>query len=249
MVDAKRKALIFLVIAFILAVVTAGVVLNEIRKAQQSLTETTKVAALENDMKSNEAITSSKIKWVEIPKNAAVSNFIQSEGDLKNQVVLTDMKKGDILTKNVLRSKIDIANGHRVVWLNPTENVLIDENVTEGDRVDIVVSMEEKNAITTKRALKGIHVVEVDDDVEIDKNKTTSVIKVSLSIEDAEKLIHYQNTAQQIRILRVNELEEENTEEKKEEAAPASKPAAKPTAPAPPAPKQNPAPQAKPKAN
>ncbi|RZT13013.1 Flp pilus assembly protein CpaB [Fictibacillus sp. BK138] len=245
MVDAKRKALIFLVVAFILAVVTAGVVLNEIRKAQQSLTETTKVAALENDMKSNEAITSSKIKWVEIPKNAAVSNFIQSEGDLKDQVVLTDMKEGDILTKNVLRSKIDIAKGHRVVWLNPTENVLIDENVTEGDRVDIVVSMEEKNAMTTKRALKGIHVVEVDDDVEIDKNKTASVIKVSLSIEDAEKLIHYQNTAQQIRILRVNELEEENKEEKKEEATPAAKPAA----PAPPAPKQNPAPQAKPKAN
>jgi Flp pilus assembly protein CpaB len=245
MVDAKRKALIFLVVAFILAVVTAGVVLNEIRKAQQNLTETTKVAALEGNIKSNEAITSSKIKWVEIPKNAAVSNFIQSEGDLKNQVVLTDMKDGDILTKNVLRSKIDISKGHRVVWLNPTENVLIDENVTEGDRVDIVVSMEEKNVMTTKRALKGIHVVEVDDDVEIEKNKTTSVIKVSLSIEDAEKLIHYQNTAQQIRILRVNELEEENTEEKKEEAAPAAKPAA----PAPATPKQNPAPQAKPKAN
>lgn len=245
MVDAKRKALIFLVVAFILAVVTAGVVLNEIRKAQQNLTETTKVAALEGNIKSNEAITSSKIKWVEIPKNAAVSNFIQSEGDLKNQVVLTDMKDGDILTKNVLRSKIDISKGHRVVWLNPTENVLIDENVTEGDRVDIVVSMEEKNVMTTKRALKGIHVVEVDDDVQIDKNKTTSVIKVSLSIEDAEKLIHYQNTAQQIRILRVNELEEENKEEKKEEAAPAAKPAA----PAPAAPKQNPAPQAKPKAN
>jgi Flp pilus assembly protein CpaB len=245
MVDAKRKALIFLVVAFILAVVTAGVVLNEIRKAQQNLTETTKVAALEGNIKSNEAITSSKIKWVEIPKNAAVSNFIQSEGDLKNQVVLTDMKNGDILTKNVLRSKIDISKGHRVVWLNPTENVLIDENVTEGDRVDIVVSMEEKNVMTTKRALKGIHVVEVDDDVEIEKNKTTSVIKVSLSIEDAEKLIHYQNTAQQIRILRVNELEEENTEEKKEEAAPAAKPAA----PAPSTPKQNPAPQAKPKAN
>lgn len=245
MVDAKRKALIFLVVAFILAVVTAGVVLNEIRKAQQSLTETTEVAALEYDMKSNEAITSSRIKWVEIPKNAAVSNFIQSEGDLKNQVVLTDMKKGDILTKNVLRSKIDIAKGHRVVWLNPTENVLIDENVTEGDRVDIVVSMEEKNAMTTKRALKGVHVVEVDDDVEVKKKETTNVIKVSLSIEDAEKLIHYQNTAQQIRILRVNELEEENTEEKKEETAPAAKPAA----PAPPAPKQNPAPQAKPKAN
>ncbi|MCM3733844.1 flagella basal body P-ring formation protein FlgA [Fictibacillus nanhaiensis] len=245
MVDAKRKALIFLVVAFILAVVTAGVVLNEIRKAQQNLTETTKVAALEGNIKSNEAITSSKIKWVEIPKNAAVSNFIQSEGDLKNQVVLTDMKDGDILTKNVLRSKIDISKGHRVVWLNPTENVLIDENVTEGDRVDIVVSMEEKNVMTTKRALKGIHVVEVDDDVEIEKNKTTSVIKVSLSIEDAEKLIHYQNTAQQIRILRVNELEEKNTEEKKEEAAPAAKPAA----PAPATPKQNPAPQAKPKAN
>jgi Flp pilus assembly protein CpaB len=245
MVDAKRKALIFLVVAFILAVVTAGVVLNEIRKAQQNLTETTKVAALEGNIKSNEAITSSKIKWVEIPKNAAVSNFIQSEGDLKNQVVLTDMKDGDIVTKNVLRSKIDISKGHRVVWLNPTENVLIDENVTEGDRVDIVVSMEEKNVMTTKRALKGIHVVEVDDDVEIEKNKTTSVIKVSLSIEDAEKLIHYQNTAQQIRILRVNELEEENTEEKKEEAAPAAKPAA----PAPATPKQNPAPQAKQKAN
>ncbi|WP_416730343.1 Flp pilus assembly protein CpaB [Fictibacillus sp. JL2B1089] len=247
MIDAKRKALIFLVVAFILAVVTAGVVLNEIRKAQQNLTETTKVAALEGDIKSNEAITSSKIKWVEIPKNAAVSNFIQSQGDLKNQVVLTDMSGGDILTKNVLRSKIDISKGHRVVWLNPTENVLIDENVTEGDRVDIIVSWEEKNAMTTKRELRRVSVVEVNDDIEVDKNKKINVIKVSLSIEDAEKLIHYQNTAKQIRILRVNELEEDVTQEKKE-AAPAAKPA-KSAPPAPTAPKENPAPQPKPKAN
>jgi Flp pilus assembly protein CpaB len=247
MVDAKRKALIFLVVAFILAVVTAGVVLNEIRKAQQNLTETTKVAALDDDMKSNEAITSSKVKWVEIPKNTAVSNFIQSEDDLENQVVLTDMKEGDILTRNVLRSKIDIAKGHRVVWLNPTENVVIDENVTEGDRVDIIVSTEEKNSITTKRALSNVSVVEVDD-VKDPKAIHTSKIKVSLSVEDAEKLIHYQNTAKQLRILRVNELEG-SEEEKKQDAAPAqSAPPAEQKNPAP-ATEQKPAPQAKPKAN
>jgi hypothetical protein len=157
------------------------------------------------------------------------------------------MKEGDILTRNVLRSKIDIAKGHRVVWLNPTENVVIDENVTEGDRVDIIVSTEEKNSITTKRALSNVSVVEVDD-VKDPKAIHKSKIKVSLSVEDAEKLIHYQNTAKQLRILRVNELEG-SEEEKKQDPAPAqSAPPAEQKNPAP-ATEQKPAPQAEPKAN
>ncbi len=206
MIDSKRKAIIFLTISFILAVVTAGVVLVQISQAQERLGETVEVASVSEDVRSNSAIDMKDIEWVKFPKNSA-SSFITDKSELEEVITLIDLKEGDLLTKNLVRKKLDIPANERVVWLNATDIVLEDQQVKVGDLVDIIVSRELERKVETKRLLSNIKVVERDKE---------GGIKISLPLEQAEKLIHYQNFAKQIRVLVVNQVNDnkEAVEEK-----------------------------------
>ena len=196
MIDSKRKAIIFLTISFILAVVTAGVVLVQISQAQERLGETVEVASVSEDVPSNSAIDMKDTEWVKFPKNSA-SSFITDKSELEEVITLIDLKEGDLLTKNLVRKKLDIPANERVVWLNATDIVLEDQQVKVGDLVDIIVSRELERKVETKRLLSNIKVVERDKE---------GGIKISLPLEQAEKLIHYQNFAKQIRVLVVNQV-------------------------------------------
>ncbi len=207
MIDAKRKAFIFLTIAFILAVVAAGFIINQIQMAQDTLSATVKVAAAAKDVQSYTSLEDGNITWVEMPKTAQVDSFIQQSDDLDDFITVVNLKEGDLVTKSVVRKKIDIPADHRVVWLNPSENVLIDQGVAEGDLVDIISVMDNKEkGILTKRLLQSVRVVQFEE-----KSEGPPAIKVSLPVNDAERLIHSQNAAKQIRVLRVNQVMEDNS--------------------------------------
>ncbi|MFI8578227.1 Flp pilus assembly protein CpaB [Rossellomorea aquimaris] len=223
MIDSKRKAIIFLTLSFILAVVAAGVILVQISQAQERLGETVKVAAAAGEIKSYHEIKSSDIKWIELPKNSAYQSFITDEEELKNVISLVDIKEDDILTGTLIRDKVNIPADERVVWLNATEIVLIDQGVVEGDQVDIIVSREIDKKLETKRLLSNVPVVQIETSDEKPEEGPAQRVKISLSVEEAEKLIHYQNFAKQIRVLRVNQVADDkettqgvSTEEKKE---------------------------------
>ena len=145
---------------------------------------------------SNSAIDMKDIEWVKFPKNSA-SSFITDKSELEEVITLVDLKEGDLLTKNLVRKKLDIPANERVVWLNATDIVLEDQQVKVGDLVDIIVSRELERKVETKRLLSNIKVVERDKE---------GGIKISLPLEQAEKLIHYQNFAKQIRVLVVNQV-------------------------------------------
>ncbi|WP_270182993.1 hypothetical protein [Alkalihalobacillus sp. CinArs1] len=220
MIDAKRRALIFLTLAFILAVVAAGFILNQIRMAQESLGETVKVAAAGSDIRSYTSLEESDIEWVEMPRSSQVSSFIQDEKDLEEAIAVVNLNDGDILTKNVVRKKLDIPAENRVVWLNPTSNVVIDQAITEGDLVDVYSVMETKSGVTTERLLETVPVVQQEElQTDNDDESFGPAIRVSLDLEQAEKLIHAQNAAKQIRILRVNQIAAEAEQAKKEAEA------------------------------
>ncbi|MFS0690201.1 hypothetical protein AB1K89_13290 [Sporosarcina sp. 179-K 8C2 HS] len=202
MIDSKRKAIIFLTISFILAIVTAGVVLVQISQAQDRLGEMIEVASVgKEDISSYSEINPDNIEWVKFPKTNAYSSFITDAKDLEDVISIVNLESGDILTKNLVRKKLDIPANERVVWLNATDIVLIDQQVAEGDLVDVIVSREIEKSVETKRLLSNIKVVQIEKGSE-----NTESIKISLPISEAEQLIHYQNFAKQIRVLRVNQV-------------------------------------------
>ncbi|WP_261134626.1 Flp pilus assembly protein CpaB [Bacillus sp. Marseille-Q3570] len=218
MIDAKRKAFIFLTIAFILAVAAAGFIINQIQMAQDSLGETVKVAAADKDIQSYTSLEKGDITWVEMPKNAQVESFIQQSDDIDDSITVVNLKEGDLVTKNVVRKKVDIPADHRIVWLNPSEIVIVDQGVAEGDLVDVISVTENKEkGVVTQRLLQNIKVVQMES-----KSEGPSAIKVSLPVNQAERLIHAQNSAKQIRILRVNQVMKDNgsTQETPEQTTP-----------------------------
>lgn len=201
MIDAKRKAIIFLTISFLLAVATAGLILVQINEAQTKLGKTVQVAAASKNIKSYHEIGDSDVTWVELPATSAYDSFITSEQELEEAISVVNLKEGEILTNSLVRKKLDIPVNERVVWLNATEIVLIDQQVAEGDMVDIViVSKNAEDKLETKRTLENVPVVQVEE-----QEEGTPRVKVALSIKDAEDIIHFQNAAVQIRVLRVNQ--------------------------------------------
>lgn len=201
MIDAKRKAIIFLTLSFLLAVATAGVILMQITEAQKKLGKTVAVAAAAKNIGSYREINESDITWVELPETSAYESFITDEQDLKEAISVVEIEEGDLLTSSLVRKKLDIPENERVVWLNATEAVLIDQEVAEGDLVDLVVARNDENdKLVTERFLNNIRVVQVEE-----VQEGAPRVKIALSIEEAEQVIHFQNSAVQLRVLRVNQ--------------------------------------------
>ncbi|UYZ22289.1 Flp pilus assembly protein CpaB [Mesobacillus jeotgali] len=201
MIDSKRKAIIFLTISFLLALVAAGVILVQVNQAQEKLGKTVAVAAVKKDVKSYYELAKKDIEWIQLPSESAQKGFITDEKDLEDVITVVDLKKGDLLTRNLVRKKLDIPENERVVWLNATEIVLVDQkNIAPGDLVDIIVTTGKEDKMQTKRIFQNVYVVEVE---EVDEEPPR--VRISVPIEDAESLIHYQNSAKQIRVLRVNQ--------------------------------------------
>lgn len=201
MIDSKRKAIIFLTISFLLALVAAGVILVQVNQAQEKLGKTVAVAAVKKDVKSYYELTKKDIEWIQLPSESAQKGFITDDKDLEDVITVVDLKKGDLLTKSLVRKKLAIPENERVVWLNATEIVLVDQNsLASGDLVDIIVTTGKEENMRTKRVFQNVYVVEVEK-MEVGAPR----VSISLPIEDAESLIHYQNSAKQIRVLRVNQ--------------------------------------------
>ncbi|MCR2823697.1 Flp pilus assembly protein CpaB [Lederbergia panacisoli] len=209
MISAKRKAFIFLTIAFLLAIMTGWFINSQVSEAKELMGQSVKVAVAKNDVSAYTEITPEMIDWLSIPKSSAVSSFLTSEKEMEDHLFIVNMKKGDLITRNLIRSRVDIPEGYRIVWLNPTENVIMDQEIFVGDKVDIISSFKSDNEgrIETKRIMNNIDVIQSESIQLEDKNNTGMAIKVSLTIQQAEQLIHMQNTADQIRVLRVNQLE------------------------------------------
>ncbi|MCJ8008773.1 Flp pilus assembly protein CpaB [Lederbergia wuyishanensis] len=209
MISAKRKAFIFLTIAFLLAIMTGWFINSQVSQAKELMGQSVKVAVAKKDVSAYTEITPDMIDWLSIPKSSAVSSFLTSEKEMEDHLFIVNMKKGDLITKNLIRSRVDIPEGYRVVWLNPTENVIMDQEIFVGDKVDIIASYKSDNEgkIETKRIMNNINVIQSESVRLEDKGNTSMAIKVSLTIEQAEQLIHMQNTADQIRVLRINQLE------------------------------------------
>ena len=158
MIDAKRKAIILLTIAFLLAVAAAGVIVVQISNTQERLGKTVEVAAAAKDIYSNQEInTENDLKWIELPATSVYESLITKDEAKKvfeNSITVVDLDEGELITDSLVRDRLNIPENERVVWLNATETVILDQDVTEGDFVDIVVVFQNPaQQVQTKRIL------------------------------------------------------------------------------------------------
>lgn len=244
MLESKRKAIIFLSLSFLLAV-TAGILfLGKVKSLNSDLGGRTKVYVAATDIPSRTPIEPSQVTTVELPNRFVVKDsHVTDVRDLVNKVFVVPMSKGDLITQNVLKEVSNVQNeNNRLVAIFENEKVHFDQEVEAQDRVDIVVSHKFNDQPKTEVFMKDVLVSAVP------PGKEFTGVAVEVSEEDAPKLIHMQNYAESMRILKANVGKEDKnrieepaapkegtkpTEEAAKQPAPAAPPAQQEAKPAP----------------
>lgn len=235
MLEAKRRATIFFILAFILAAATGYMVLQKVEDLNSDLGAMTKVYIAKGNIDPRTLIKKNQVTVMEIPNKFVIKDsHITSFEDLENRVSVLPLANGDMITKSMIKPASTLQDeNNRLVSLSSTEKIRFDQIIESLDRVDIVVSTENNGKRSTSVFMKDVLVR-----FAVGTEDSMAGISVEVTAEDAPKLIHMQNYADHIRILKANvginavptDEKEANTgtsETKVEEKPATEKPAAK----------------------
>ena len=216
MLEAKRRAAIFFILAFILAAATGYLVLQKVKDLNSDLGAMTKIYVAKADIPSRTVIQKNQITVMELPNKFVTESHITSFSDLESQVSVVPLTKGDMITQNMIKPASNLQNeNNRLITLHRTDKVQFDQVIEALDRVDIIVSTDNKGDRNTSVFMKDV-VVRFSQG----SGDKFAGIAVEVTAEQAPKLIHMQNYADHIRILKANVGQNSvPTEETEEQAA------------------------------
>src|SRR5699024_4793473 len=142
-------------------------------------------------------------------------SYITNKEDLINRVSVVPLAEGNIITKNMLK-KTEKARDtdNRLVKINSSDKVGSDQPLEALDRVDIIVSHDFDGETKTEVFMKDVRVA----GTAVTDEEQMQGILVEVSAEDATRLIHMENYASSIRVLKAN-VGKETTNESSEKAA------------------------------
>ncbi|AXF56231.1 SAF domain-containing protein [Salicibibacter kimchii] len=202
MLESKRRAIIFLVLAFIVALIAGLLFFQQVQSLQTDLGGATEVYVADASVPSREMITEDNVSTMELPNRFVTSSHITDPAELENMVSVVPLTEGDLLVQNILRSYSDVTDeNHRLVALHQGDGVQFDQELEALDRVDLVVSHSLEGEDETEILMSDVPVAMVMHGGE--ENDMTGAA-MEISTDDAAELIHMQNYADSIRVLKAN---------------------------------------------
>jgi Flp pilus assembly protein CpaB len=238
MLESKRKAIIFITLSILLAILAGIMFLQKVKALNTQLGDTTPVFVAKTDIPSRELIKPNQVKTIEIPNKYITDKHIIDKDKLVNKVSIIPLSPDDIITTSMLKEASMVRDqNNRIVSVMTSEKVTFDQALTSLDRVDIIVSHKFEDKPKTELFMSDVLVSGIYTSKDETKFKG---VTLEVSAEDAPKFIHMQNYADSVRILKANVGKEKDIQEKKE-----TKPDEK-QAPAPKAPEKTPASEPKP---
>ncbi len=224
MLESKRRAIIFISISLLLAAVAGFMFLMKVNELNESLGGTKKVYVASKKIDSRTIISPDDIKIIDLPNKFVVDDYIEvSEAEkITNKVSIVPITAETIITESILKDFSNVGDpNNRKVALMWSEKVSFDDDINDQDRVDIVVSHQFDGAPKTEIFMSDVLVFK-----ELVNDKKESIgLHLEVSKKDASKLIHMQNYADSIRILKANVGREHPKEGAAKEEAPEKKPA------------------------
>ena len=200
MLEAKRRAAIFLILAFILAAVTGYLVLEKVKELNAELGGMTSIYIANGSIPSRTPIEASQVTKMDIPNKFVTDSHILSEKEFEHQVSIVPLNPGDIITKNMIKPVSNLQDeNNRLVTMYRTDKIRFDQVLTALDRVDIIVSINDNGTNKTEVFMKDVLVAFAHG-----TNDKFSGIAVEVTAEQAPDLIHMQNYAEHIRVLKAN---------------------------------------------
>lgn len=203
MLEAKRRAAVFFILAFLLAAATGYMVLQKVKDLNSELGAMTKIYVAKEDILSRTVITKNQVTVMELPNKFVTDSHITSFEDLQYRVSVVPLSEGEIITHNMIKPASTLQNeNNRMVTLQESEKLRFDQEIADLDRVDIIVSTETDGKRNTSVFMKDV-VVRFAQGFD-KKGKAIRGIGVEVTSEEAPKLIHMQNYAEHIRVLKAN---------------------------------------------
>lgn len=200
MLESKRRAIIFISISLILAIVAGVFFLQKVKQLNSNLGGMTKIYVAATNIPSRTLIRPDQVKTVEIPNKYVNKSYVTNVKDLMNKVLVVPLTTEDIISKSMIKPVANITNeDNRLVFVHQSEKVQFDQDLEALDRVDIIVSHKFKGDPKTEIFMKDVPVNSV-----FKSEKKFTGILVEVPSKEAQKLIHMQNYADSIRILKAN---------------------------------------------
>ncbi|MEI5907447.1 flagella basal body P-ring formation protein FlgA [Bacillus spongiae] len=218
MIESKKRAFIFLFLAFLLALSVGYLVYNKVKDLNSELGGMTEIYVAKGDIPSRTPIKESQIAVMEIPNKFVTESHITGKQQLENRASVVPLKEGDIITKNMIKPVSNLNNeDNRLVAIYRNDKVQFDQVIEALDRIDIIVSSEVDGERKTELFMKDVPVSYAEGD-----EKNFAGVAVEVPEEKAPELIHMQNYAEHMRILKANvgknDLPSEEQVESKPEA-------------------------------
>ncbi|MFE8698529.1 Flp pilus assembly protein CpaB [Cytobacillus sp. FJAT-53684] len=200
MLESKRRAIIFISISLILALIAGYMFLQKVKELNTNLGGTTKVYVANVDIPSRTIIKPDMVETVDLPNKFVTASHVKDPKDITNKVSIVPLSEGDMISENLLKPFSEVGDpNNRLIALFSNERVSFDQELNDLDRVDIVVSQQFDGEPKTEIFMTDVHVFRVDKS----KNEFRGVA-LEVSKEEAPKLIHMQNYADSIRVLKAN---------------------------------------------
>lgn len=200
MLESKRRAIIFLSISLLLAFFAGLFFLQKMKELNSELGGMTKIYVTATDIPSRTLLQPNHVKQEEIPNRYVNNSYVTNVEDLIDMVLVVPLVDGDIITKSMLKPVSNATDeNNRLVTILQSERIRFDEELEGLDRVDIVVSHKFDGKPVTEVFMKDVLVASV-----MKSEKQFSGVALEVSADDAPRIIHMQNYADSIRILKAN---------------------------------------------
>ncbi len=200
MLESKRKAIIFFLIALLLAGLSGFLVLKKVQALNSDLGTMVDVYVAKEEITSRTIITPENIKTDEIPKKYLKDEYITDVDDLINRVAIVPLSPGDTITKNILKEASSVTEeDNRLISLVNSDKVHFDEPLMPLDRVDLIVSHNFDGDPVTEVFMEDVKVAQT-----AKKDGKFTGVKLEIPFDIVPKLIHMQNYADSLRVVKAN---------------------------------------------
>ncbi len=209
MLESKRRAIIFITISLLLASVAGYLVLRKVSDLNSDLGGMTKIYVAASDIPSRTLIKPDQVTTREIPNRFVnEDSHVTDVKDFYNSVLVVPLGENDIITKQMIKPVSNIANeNNRLVAIPLSDRVNFDQQLESLDRADIIVSHKFADQPVTETFMKDVPVA-----YPLKEGKKFTGIVVELSAKDVPRIIHMENYADSIRVLKANVGKKEQAE-------------------------------------
>ncbi|VEF49218.1 Flp pilus assembly protein CpaB [Bacillus freudenreichii] len=216
MLESKRKAIIFFSIALLLALTAGMLILKKVQALNTNLGTMVQVAVASQEVPSRKVILPEDVAMEEIPQKYVKSYHVTDVEDLKNKVSIVPLSKGDVITQNMLKQASSVVEeNNRLISLMRSDRITYDEQLEALDRVDIIVSHRFDSKEETDYFMRDVKVAQA-----LKKGKDFKGVLLEVPAEKAPELIHMQNYADSVRVVKANVGQWEEPEEQKGQEKP-----------------------------